>query len=97
MCIVSLVDSGSTLHITTNYLLALPRGGLAILDEATPHTVSKHVHPETYEWHHKLGHLDFRSLAKLARKGFFTPRRPEPADFLQAKENGSYEECIKSK
>ena len=79
---------------------ASPKGGLVILDEDAPHTAfaaSKHVHPETYAWHRKLGHLGFDNLAKLARKGFFAPGGPEPADFLQAKESAPCEACIEAK
>ena len=87
-------------HNNTVICTASPKGGLVILDEDAPHTAfatSKHVHPETYAWHRKLGHLGFDNLAKFARKGFVAPGAPEPADFLQAKENAPCKACTDRK
>lgn len=95
---VHFISSENRVYFTRNDKVicsASPQGGLVLVDEDVSHSAYTAVH-DPHEWHRKLGHLGFDSLAKLARKGIFSPGNPAPAEFLQAKDKPC-EECIEAK
>ena len=72
---------------------AIPQDGLIVLkteqhtecDDAIEHKASVAIDPEVLNWHRKLGHLGFDSLAKMSARGLFGSRAPKPSAFVQAR------------
>ena len=91
---VLLVHAGRVL------LTASHKGGLYFLD--APH----HVHAavahdcaleQAWQWHRRLGHLGFSTLADLARLGLLGRCDVTPAQFLQARDLHVCEPCVVGK
>ena len=83
---------------------AIPHDGLIVLkteqhsehDNAIEHQATVAIDPEVLNWHRKLGHLGFDSLAKMSARGLFGANAPKPSAFEQAKDEPC-ETCIKTK
>ena len=76
---------------------ASEHGGLFYLDQAAfCATAGACGHAGPMEWHRRLGHIGFSTLADLARSGLIQGC-PSPSEFLQARDTEGCEACALGK
>ena len=83
---------------------AIPQDGLIVLkteqhadsDTDVEHKANVAINPKVLNWHKKLGHLGFDSLAKMSARGLLGSNAPKPSAFVQARD-AQCEVCIRTK
>jgi hypothetical protein len=101
--IIGSAEEVAAIHEGCIVLTERGQRNLFFLDNAPCVTAASAVVPsvqqltKAWECHRRLGHVGFRRLADLRRKGLLGAGDPSPAAFVQAREQKACEPCVLGK